>query len=71
MSEMPSGPWSRHTAAADRSGRAGQRERLWRAASMLGVALLAAVDHEGRPGMAWRVEHARLERAAARSTDSE
>lgn len=45
-------------------------ERLWMAASMLGAALLAAVDHEGRPGMAWRVEHARAERAAARDTDA-
>jgi len=41
-------------------------ERFWRAVSMLGGAVLVGVDHEGRPGMAWRVERARVDRATAR-----
>ena len=40
------------------------RERFLRALSMLGGALLAAIDREGRPGLAWRVEHAKVDRAA-------
>ena len=70
-SEVPSLPWSRGGhGAADGSQPPVRWERLWTATSMLGAALLAAVDHEGRPGMAWRVEHARAERAAARATDA-
>lgn len=34
--------------------------------SMVGGALLAAADTEGRPGMSWRVQHARVDRAVAR-----
>lgn len=45
-------------------------ERFWRALSMLGGAVLVGVDHEGRPGMAWRVERARLDRATAREARS-
>ncbi|PZR52079.1 DoxX family protein [Xylanimonas oleitrophica] len=37
-----------------------------RAVGAIGAALIAGVDHEGRPGLAWRVDHAR--HAAARST---
>ena len=71
-SELPSAPWPRRSAAArDRSVTTARGDRLWRPASMLGAALRAAVDHEGRPGMAWRVDHARQERAAARATDTE
>ncbi|MBI9116044.1 DoxX family membrane protein [Sanguibacter suaedae] len=33
----------------------------------LGATLLAAADHEGRPGLAWRVGDARARRAAARA----
>ena len=70
-SEMPATPWTRggHS-AADGSGHATRWERLWMTCSMLGAALLAAVDVEGRPGMAWRVENARAERAAARASDA-
>ena len=50
--------------------RAALRERFLRSLSMLGGALIAGVDHEGRPGPAWRVEHARADRAAAREARS-
>ncbi|MDO8108606.1 DoxX family protein [Isoptericola sp. b441] len=49
-----------------RSMPAEEREHLVRAVSMLGGALLAGIDHEGRPSMAWRVEHARVDRALQR-----
>ncbi len=63
VSELPLRPdGHRETAVGER---AVLRARFWRTASMLGAAMLAAVDTEGRPGMAWRVEHARAERAAA------
>lgn len=35
----------------------------------IGAALLAAVDREGKPGMAWRLEHARTQRAAHTEQD--
>lgn len=39
---------------------------FWRSLSMLGGALLAGIDHEGRPSMAWRIEHAKVDRAITR-----
>jgi uncharacterized membrane protein YphA (DoxX/SURF4 family) len=46
------------------------RDRLARATSMLGAALLAGIDNEGRPSMTWRVARARAERAAAHAATS-
>ncbi len=70
-SEVPPRPWSRGAQRSTTpSGQTMRWERLWKATSMLGAAMLAAVDHEGRPGMAWRVEHARAERAEARAGDA-
>lgn len=40
--------------------------RLLERLSRVGAALLLAADTAGRPGMAWRVRHARLDKAAAR-----
>ncbi|HWS58518.1 MAG TPA: DoxX family protein [Actinotalea sp.] len=45
-------------------------DRFWRSLSMLGGAVLVAIDTEGRPGMVWRLEHARAARAAVRATAS-
>ncbi|MCU1432194.1 MAG: DoxX family protein [Actinotalea sp.] len=42
------------------------RERFVRTLSMTGGALIAGLDTEGRPGVAWRASHARVDRAAAR-----
>ncbi|KGM13519.1 DoxX family membrane protein [Cellulomonas bogoriensis] len=49
---------------ADAADRRARRERFVRTLSMLGGALLAAVDTQGRPGLAWRVSHARPDHAA-------
>lgn len=46
--------------AATRSDRV---ERFVRNLGALGAALLAGVDYEGKPGLTWRVENARAERA--------
>ncbi|MBO3087793.1 DoxX family membrane protein [Cellulomonas dongxiuzhuiae] len=48
-------------------------ERLVRALSFAGGAVLVGVDLEGRPGVSWRVQHARADRAAlkaARATEA-
>ncbi len=67
-SEVPALPWTRGgRTPSDGAGQV-RWERLWMSTSMLGAALLAAVDAEGRPGMAWRVEKARADRAAARAS---
>jgi len=50
---------------ADREAR---RDRLVQALTATGGAILAGVDREGRPGVAWRVEHARAARAQARAS---
>lgn len=42
-------------------------ERLVRALSFAGGAVLVGVDLEGRPGVTWRVQHARADRAALRA----
>ncbi|GEL95479.1 DoxX family membrane protein [Cellulomonas composti] len=41
-----------------------RRERLVRALAFTGGAVLAAADREGRPGLQWRVAHARDQRRA-------
>lgn len=40
---------------------------LLRDLSLIGGAALAGLDREGSPSLAWRVQHARAERAAARA----
>lgn len=42
-------------------------ERLVRALSFAGGAVLVGVDLEGRPGVSWRVRHARSDRAAIKA----
>lgn len=42
-------------------------ERLVRALSFAGGAVLVGVDLEGRPGVSWRVQHARSDRAAIKA----
>jgi len=42
----------------DDARRAQQRIHFFKNLSMLGGLILAAVDTEGRPGLAWRAEHA-------------
>lgn len=46
--------------------RAAVRERFVRNLTMIGGALIAGLDHEGRPGLAWRLDHARADHATAR-----
>ncbi|CAL8980105.1 hypothetical protein CELL_03419 [Cellulomonas sp. T2.31MG-18] len=48
------------------SARAVRRRRFWSAVSATGGALLAAADHEGRPGLAWRWQNAWDTRAAVK-----
>lgn len=50
-----------------REQRRERRERLVQALTATGGAILAGVDMEGRPGVAWRVGHARELRAHART----
>jgi len=45
--------------------RKARRDRFVRALSFTAGAVLAAADYEGRPGIGWRVRHARQERAEA------
>uniref|UniRef100_UPI001E5AE1A8 DoxX family membrane protein n=1 Tax=Cellulomonas sp. HZM TaxID=1454010 RepID=UPI001E5AE1A8 len=45
--------------------RRARRERLVRSVAFVGGALIAGVDLEGRPGMGWRISHARAQHAAA------
>lgn len=47
--------------------RSERTEPFVRRLGAIGAALLAGVDHEGRPGMAWRLEHSRGARAAAKA----
>lgn len=47
--------------------RKARTERLVRALSFAGGAVLVGVDLEGRPGVSWRVQHARVDRAAIRA----
>lgn len=54
-----------------REDRAARRERLVQSLTATGGAILAAVDREGRPGIAWRVGHARELRAEARAVRAE
>jgi len=58
-------PWtSRRTLDRDRVG------PFVHALGGLGAAVLAAVDLEGRPGVAWRVDRARRDRADAAAQDA-
>ncbi len=50
--------------AGDKPAAKARRDRLVRALSSTGGAILAAADREGRPGLAWRVQHSRDEHAA-------
>lgn len=45
--------------------RRARRERFVRALAFTAGAVLAAADYEGKPGLAWRVQRARQERAEA------
>ncbi len=47
--------------------RRARSERFVRALSFTGGAVLAGVDLEGRPGVSWRVQHARTDRAALKA----
>jgi uncharacterized membrane protein YphA (DoxX/SURF4 family) len=51
--------------APDKEARRDRKDRLVRAVAFTGGALLAGVDYEGRPGVAWRVAKAREEHASA------
>lgn len=42
----------------DKAGRAKQMSHFYKNISLLGGVLLAAVDTEGKPGVAWRAQHA-------------
>lgn len=55
-----------HVPTPSRAERLLGADRFWRATSMVGGAVLVAIDLEGRPGVTWRVQHARAARAAAR-----
>lgn len=48
-------PW---WAEKDKSARAAQMTHFFKNVSMLGGLVLAGVDTEGRPGVAWRAQHA-------------
>ncbi|WP_225753691.1 DoxX family membrane protein [Actinotalea sp. Marseille-Q4924] len=61
--DRPVGRLSRLTAAG--SGTSGL-DRFLRDLSMIGATLIAAVDLEGRPGLAWRAGHARVDRATTK-----
>ena len=50
--------------------RADRTEPFVRRLGAIGAALLAGVDYEGRPGMGWRLEHARTERAAVKTASA-
>jgi len=50
--------------AAEPTERSARRRRFWTAVSMLGGALLAASDYEGRPGPRWRVRDAHARHVA-------
>ena len=55
----------RKRGASSREERQERRRRLIRSVAFTGGALLAGVDHEGRPGFAWRVGKAREHQVAA------
>lgn len=48
----------------DEKKRAEERSHFFKNVSLLGALLLAAVDTEGKPGVAWRVKHATQHTAA-------
>lgn len=60
-------PWLPKVPRSDRAERAERTERTLRHSAMVGAALIVAADLEGRPGVSWRVERMRAERAASRA----
>lgn len=58
-------PRSASTAPAAEPVRASLRERFVQDVTMVGGALLVAMDRAGRPSLTWRMHHARLGRTAA------
>jgi uncharacterized membrane protein YphA (DoxX/SURF4 family) len=54
----------RDRSTLDKDARRERNERLVRALAFTGGALLAGIDYEGRPGVAWRVARAREEHAS-------
>lgn len=50
--------------AAEKAEKHERRRRFVRSLALTGGALIAAADTAGRPGLVWRVEHARATRAA-------
>ena len=66
----------RFWAESDPARKADQRTQFFKNVSMLGGLLLAAVDTEGKPGVAWRAQHAvgdarREARQVARATKAQ
>lgn len=57
----------RSLAAADPASPRERRRRLVTLVSLIGAAVLAGLDSEGRPGLGWRLEQARDSRTAARA----
>jgi uncharacterized membrane protein YphA (DoxX/SURF4 family) len=57
----------RSLADADTASAPERRRRLVTLVSLVGAAVLAGIDTEGRPGIGWRVAHARDGRAARTS----
>ncbi|WP_291794624.1 DoxX family membrane protein, partial [Brevibacterium sp.] len=63
-------------AAESKEDKAARRSDLLTRTSLLGGALLAAVDTAGRPGLAWRAQHAAedlrksIEKTSARAVDA-
>ena len=55
----------RKRGSESKAERRARRERFVRALAFTAGAVLAAADYEGRPGVAWRVQKARLERSEA------
>ena len=54
------------TSSGDAGDADAKRDRFVRNLSMLGGALLAGLDREGRPGLAWRTSHAYADLVTAR-----
>lgn len=52
---------------APKAERSARTERFVRNLGAVGAALIAGADMEGRPGITWRVQHARATRAAAQA----
>lgn len=53
----------------DPAVRKARKDRFVRALAFTGGALIAGIDLEGKPGISWRVQKARAEHAAAKTSD--